>query len=124
MGVVGASEGYPGSYEKGHVITGLSAAEKVQDCIVFHAGTRMGSSGPETCGGRVLCATSLGDSLDEARERAYASYDAIRWSGKFCRRDIGLARPNRYGTPGAGFEEGVDFVEDDPQGAVVSRPTQ
>ena len=97
VGVVAAAEGYPGSYEKGRAITGLGAAAQVEEAVVFHAGTRQEDGGVVTAGGRVLCTTAMGDGLDEARERAYAAYDAIQWSGKFCRRDIGLPRPQRHG---------------------------
>ena len=95
VGVVAASQGYPGEYEKGHVITGLDQAAAQQDTVVFHAGTRADDGQVLTSGGRVLCVTSLAEGLGAARERAYAAYDAIQWSGKFCRRDIGLERPLR-----------------------------
>ena len=89
VGVVGASEGYPGDYRNGDRIEGLDAAEGRADVVVFHAGTR--SAGPDvvTNGGRVLCVTALGEDIEAARESAYAAFDAIDWDGKFCRRDIG-----------------------------------
>jgi phosphoribosylamine--glycine ligase len=104
VGVVAASEGYPGAYEKGDVIDGLEAAARVEEVIVFHAGTRSGlaSDGThqlETAGGRVLCVTALGAGIEEARERAYRAYGAIRWHGKFCRSDIGLERRRRAEEP-------------------------
>jgi len=92
VGVVAAAAGYPGSYEKGHRISGLEAAERVEESVVFHAGTQLNDGQVLTNGGRVLCVTSLGKDLEEARERAYRSYDRIEWTGKFCRRDIGLER--------------------------------
>ena len=93
VGVVAASEGYPESYRKGDVIDGLAAAAALPDVVVFHGGTRAEGGGRVvTAGGRVLCATALGGDLSEARAKAYAAYDAIRWDGKFCRRDIGLPR--------------------------------
>jgi phosphoribosylamine--glycine ligase len=100
VGVVAASEGYPGSYRKGDVIDGLDDAGRVSDVVVFHAGTRS-QPGPDgepqvlTSGGRVLCVTALGEDVEGARALAYEAYDRIRWDGKFCRRDIGLERPRR-----------------------------
>jgi phosphoribosylamine--glycine ligase len=104
VGVVAASEGYPGSYRKGDVIDGLAEAARVEEVVVFHAGTRFGrardGSRPiETAGGRVLCVTALGDDVAQARERAYRATAAIRWDGKFCRSDIGLARRKRSEEP-------------------------
>lgn len=89
VGVVGASEGYPGEYAKGSVISGLDAAEEHEDVVVFHAGTAAKGEDVVTAGGRVLCVTSMAEDIDSARERAYAGYDEIQWAGKFCRRDIG-----------------------------------
>ena len=104
VGVVAASEGYPGAYRKGDVIDGLAAAGRVEEVVVFHAGTRPaldkdGMHQVVTAGGRVLCVTALGDGLEEARERAYRAYGLIRWDGKFCRSDIGLARRGRSEEP-------------------------
>jgi phosphoribosylamine--glycine ligase len=90
VGVVGAAEGYPGSYRKGDVITGVDAAESEETVVVFQAGTRREGDHLVTAGGRVLCVTALGDDLGQARERAYGGLDRIFWDGKFCRRDIGL----------------------------------
>ncbi len=90
VGVVAAAVGYPGSYQKGDVVEGFAAAEAIEEVIVFHAGTKLSGQDVVTDGGRVLCITALGDRIDQARERAYAGYDAIHWDGKFCRRDIGL----------------------------------
>jgi phosphoribosylamine---glycine ligase len=104
VGVVAASEGYPGTYRKGAPIHGIEAAEGDPEAVVFHGGTRLEKPSTEksraapseptvvTDGGRVLCVTALGENLHAARERAYAAYDKIRWDGKFCRRDIGLRR--------------------------------
>lgn len=99
VGVVAASEGYPGSYRKGDVIEGLDQAGSVEDVVVFHAGTTESQGAVLTNGGRVLCVTSLGEDLDEARELAYRASNEIRWDGKFCRGDIGLPRPQH--TPAA-----------------------
>jgi len=95
VGVVAAAKGYPGSYPKGHRITGLEAAERVEESVVFHAGTKLNDGQVLTSGGRVLCVTTLGKDLDEARERSYRAYDRIEWDGKFCRRDIGMERRQR-----------------------------
>jgi phosphoribosylamine--glycine ligase len=95
VGVVAASAGYPGSYEKGHVIQGLAEAGAAEETVVFHAGTRDDGGQTLTSGGRVLCVTALGDEVGQARERAYRAFDHVRWSGKHGRRDIGLPRPAR-----------------------------
>lgn len=88
--VVMASKGYPGSYEKGTPITGIDAADTMDDVIVFHAGTAFGEGGALVAnGGRVLDVTALGATTAEAADRAYAAVDAIDWPGGFCRRDIG-----------------------------------
>lgn len=111
VGVVGASEGYPGSYRKGDPIHGLTRADEVEESVVFHAGTKIDGADIVTAGGRVLCVTSLGSNLEEARERAYRSYDEIKWDGKFCRRDIGrreAARPQVE--PVADEEEGYPLT--------------
>jgi len=89
VGVVGASEGYPGEYAKGSAVTGIAEAEEVEEVVVFQAGTSASGADVVTSGGRVLCVSSMAEEMETARERAYAGYDAIRWSGKFCRRDIG-----------------------------------
>ena len=89
LGVVLASGGYPESYRKGDVITGLDRA--LPDHLkVFHAGTALDAEGRVvTTGGRVLCAVALGDSVTEAQRSAYALVDSIGWPDAFCRRDIG-----------------------------------
>jgi phosphoribosylamine--glycine ligase len=90
VGVVGAAEGYPGDYRKGDVITGIDAAEKDPDHVVFQAGTRREGEHLVTSGGRVLCATGLGQGIEGGRKSAYEGLDRIFWNGKYCRRDIGL----------------------------------
>jgi phosphoribosylamine---glycine ligase len=95
IGVVAAAQGYPGSHEKGHVIEGLAEADQIDEAVVFHGGTRGDRGQVLTNGGRVLCVTALGQDVTEARERAYRAFDAVRWSGKSGRRDIGLPRPTR-----------------------------
>ncbi|SFL53176.1 phosphoribosylamine--glycine ligase [Shimia aestuarii] len=87
--VVMAANGYPGSYEKGSVIKGLDALPEDSMNMVFHAGTTARDGAITASGGRVLNVTARGDSLQEARDRAYAMVDAIDWPGGFFRRDIG-----------------------------------
>lgn len=87
--VVMASEGYPGSYEKGKLIRGLEEAAQVPDTKVFHAGTQRDEAGVVTSGGRVLGVTALGDSVATARLQAYKAVKCIRWDGAWCRKDIG-----------------------------------
>jgi phosphoribosylamine--glycine ligase len=87
VGVVLAAGGYPGSYDKGHVISGLAETE-TDDAKVFHAGTASRNGEVITSGGRVLCATALGQSVTEARQAAYGLADRIHWEGVFYRRDI------------------------------------
>ena len=87
--VVMASNGYPGDYEKDTEIRGLKAAGEIEDVTVFHAGTRSDDGRILAAGGRVLGVTALGDTVAEAKARAYRAVDAIDWPGGFCRRDIG-----------------------------------
>ncbi len=89
--VVMASEGYPRSYPKGKEIRGLSEAEADENVVVFHAGTQPGAQGKgfETSGGRVLGVTARGETVQSARDRAYAAVDSIEFSGSQVRRDIG-----------------------------------
>ena len=88
VGVVLAAGGYPGSYEKGHAITGLDS-DWPASTKVFHAGTRQDGDAITTQGGRVLCVSALGDSIRDAIEAAYRGVDHISWDGMVCRRDIG-----------------------------------
>lgn len=87
--VVMAANGYPGSYEKGSVIKGLSALPEDSKNMVFHAGTTTADGAITATGGRVLNVTARGGSLQEARDRAYAMIDQIDWAEGFYRRDIG-----------------------------------
>jgi phosphoribosylamine--glycine ligase len=93
--VVMASKGYPGSYEKGHVITGLDAAAKLPGITIFHAGTEKRGSDIVAVGGRVLNVTALGKDVAQAQARAYAAVGLIHWEGAFCRHDIGWRALNR-----------------------------
>jgi len=89
MCVVLASGGYPGSYEKGKAIRGLAEAGALPQVTVFHAGTSLSGDQVVTSGGRVLSVTAIGETIDEAAERAYAAVDTIDFEGKMVRRDIG-----------------------------------
>lgn len=82
-----ASGGYPGSYEKGKVITGLTDVEP--DVIVFHAGTKFDGDDIVTNGGRVLGVTALGTTNDEARAKAFENVKKISFEGMHYRKDIG-----------------------------------
>lgn len=81
------SGGYPGDYEKGMQITGL---EKVKDCLVFHAGTKISEGGVVTSGGRVIAVSSYGNSMKEALAGSYANADLIKFDGIYYRKDIGF----------------------------------
>lgn len=86
--VVMASEGYPGSYTKGHPIRGLVDADSLADVKVFHAGTALKDGDVVTAGGRVLNVTALGDNISKAKLNAYRAVKCIRWPGAWCRKDI------------------------------------
>jgi len=87
LGVVLAAGGYPGSYQTGDVISGIP--DQTADTKVFHAGTAEKEGQVVTAGGRVLCATALGNSVTEAQQRAYALVQQISWDGMYHRNDIG-----------------------------------
>ncbi len=88
--VVMSSGGYPGKYETGKAITGISDAEADKDVKVFHAGTRRGKENALlTAGGRVLNVCALGQDLKEAQQKANAACDRISFEGAYFRRDIG-----------------------------------
>jgi len=88
MTVVLAAKGYPGAYEKNTVIGNAEGLDS--DVVrVFHAGTVREGRRLLANGGRVLNVTAIGESVAEARERAYAAVEAIDWPQGFCRRDIG-----------------------------------
>ncbi len=93
VGVVLASEGYPSDYDTGFEISGLP--EDSDDCVIFHAGTALlyesdinQNAKIVTSGGRVMTVASRGDTLSDARRRAYATADSIRFGNVFFRRDI------------------------------------
>ncbi|MGI9368950.1 MAG: phosphoribosylamine--glycine ligase [Ruegeria sp.] len=89
MTVVMAANGYPGSYEKGTVIRGLDKMPEDSSNMVFHAGTKAAVGDVLATGGRVLNVTARGDTLQEARDRAYSMVEGIDWPDGFYRRDIG-----------------------------------
>ncbi|KTG16675.1 MULTISPECIES: phosphoribosylamine--glycine ligase [unclassified Guyparkeria] len=87
VGVVLASAGYPESSSKGDVITGLD--QLPEGVKAFHAGTAEKDGSVVTNGGRVLCITALGETVETAQQAAYAGVDKVHFEGGFCRRDIG-----------------------------------
>jgi len=93
LSVVIASGGYPGSYEKGKVITGLDRVKELEDVIVFHAGTKKiienGNVKYITNGGRVLNVTALGEDIKTAHKKAYQAVERIHFENMHYRRDIG-----------------------------------
>jgi phosphoribosylamine--glycine ligase len=93
--VVMASSGYPGGYEKGHVISGLEEASSIPGVTIFHAGTEKRDGQIVAVGGRVLDVTAIGPGIAEAQARAYAAVSMISWKGSFFRKDIGFRALNR-----------------------------
>jgi phosphoribosylamine--glycine ligase len=87
--VVMAAKGYPGDYAKGTLIEGLADAAQVEGVEIFHAGTKADGGRILANGGRVLNVSARARTVAEARARAYAAVDRIRWPEGFCRRDIG-----------------------------------
>ncbi|MEW6327773.1 MAG: phosphoribosylamine--glycine ligase [Thermodesulfobacteriota bacterium] len=107
--VVMASQGYPGSYEKGKIIRGLVAVSKMKDVTVFHAGTAIKSNSVVTNGGRVLGVTAIGNDHKQAIERAYEAVTRIKWEGVYFRKDIGRkALKNQGNSPLVGIVMGSD----------------
>lgn len=109
--VVMASGGYPEKYETGKAITGLVKAEKVEDVVVFHAGTALRGRQTVTAGGRVLGITAIGKDISTAIDKAYEAAALIKWPGAYYRRDIGhraLSRLNRKNGPAVGILMGSD----------------
>lgn len=85
--VVAASEGYPGEFDTGHDITGF---ENTDGVFVYHAGTVKRDGKYKTSGGRVLEVTALGNTYEEAREKAYDELKKIHFEGMYFRSDIGI----------------------------------
>jgi len=97
--VVLASGGYPGSYEKGKVISGLENFKGRQDCFCFHAGTAFNEKGEVvTSGGRVLGVTAIGETLQSARAAAYRACTLVTFEGAYKRSDIGKAIDQKEGS--------------------------
>ena len=88
LGVVLAAGGYPGDYSKGAAIGGLDAAAQLHG-KVFHAGTALKDGQVVANGGRVLCATALGETVEAAQQQAYRLAEQVSWDGSFYRNDIG-----------------------------------
>jgi len=88
LGVVMAAGGYPASYRKGDVISGLPDGEQ-EGLKVFHAGTKIQDGRVVSNGGRVLCATAMGISISDAQAKAYALAEKITWEDVYYRTDIG-----------------------------------
>ena len=97
MTVIVAARGYPGTPAGGGAIRAIEAAEQVEGVTVFHAGTAQSDEGLVAKGGRVLAVTALGDSLAQARARAYRAVDQIDFADGFHRRDIGWRELERAG---------------------------
>jgi phosphoribosylamine--glycine ligase len=95
LGVVLAAGGYPETYNKGDVISGLDADKSSNDLKIFHAGTADKDGTVVTNGGRVLCAVALGNTVAEAQTKAYGLADQISWNKVYCRRDIGYRAVKR-----------------------------
>lgn len=87
--VVMASGGYPDSYTKGYVISGLDKAAEQKDVVVFHAGTAEVNGEVTNTGGRVLGVTAIDEKLENAISKAYGVVDMIQWQDCYFRRDIG-----------------------------------
>jgi phosphoribosylamine--glycine ligase / phosphoribosylformylglycinamidine cyclo-ligase len=105
--VVAASKGYPGDYPKG-----LPISLPVTNELIFHAGTVEKNHEILTSGGRVLAVTSLGSSLEEARDNAYDTLAAIHFDGMHYRRDIGVYTPDAsYAASGVSIDAGNRAVE-------------
>jgi phosphoribosylamine--glycine ligase len=86
--IVMAAGGYPGSYEKGKLISGIDKADAREDVIVFHAGTKLDDDKVVTSGGRVLGVTALGKTIPDAKKLAYEAVSDITWDGENHRTDI------------------------------------
>lgn len=109
--VVMASEGYPGKYDTGKIITGLQKAAMVEGVEVFHSGTAIKGRQIITNGGRVLGVTAIGETIRDAVDKAYVAVKEIQWPGCYFRSDIGhkaLARLRTATCPVVGIAMGSD----------------
>jgi phosphoribosylamine--glycine ligase len=86
--VILASAGYPGAYKKGILITGTKEADGMEGVAIFHAGTKIVDDNLVTNGGRVLGISATGETLEGARQKAYAAVELIDFEGKQFRKDI------------------------------------
>lgn len=93
--VVMAAGGYPGKYENGKIINGLTKADGIRGVEVFHAGTSRKGGRVVTSGGRILGITAVGTTLKDAIAKAYKGVDCIQWTHCYFRRDIGAKALNR-----------------------------
>ncbi len=93
--VVMAAKGYPGSYPKGQEISGLEEAGKLPNSMVFHSGTALKNGAITTNGGRVLCVTGIGTTIEKAVQRAYETLEVIHFEGAQFRKDIAWRALNR-----------------------------
>jgi phosphoribosylamine--glycine ligase len=87
--VVMAEKGYPGSYQKGHVIEGLDQVKRMKNVVAFHAGTALKDKAIVTNGGRILGVTALGEDIPGSIKTAYQAVKKIHWETAYCRTDIG-----------------------------------
>ena len=93
--VVISSEGYPGKYRKGDIITGIDKANDISGVNVFHAGTVFKDNSIVTAGGRVLGVTATGSDIAEAKQKAYEAVEKIKFKGMHYRKDIADRAINR-----------------------------
>lgn len=90
MTLIATSQGYPGKYEKGFEIKGIEQVDK--SIILFHNGTKYDNESLITNGGRVISITSLGQTINDARENIYKNVSRIKFQGMYYRRDIGIVK--------------------------------
>jgi len=95
LGVVLAADGYPGAYAKGEAIYGLYELEFEEGQKIFHAGTDIKDEHVVSAGGRVLCATALGNNVTQAQQNAYELIKDIDWPTAYYRKDIGYRAVER-----------------------------
>ncbi|THB75395.1 MAG: phosphoribosylamine--glycine ligase [Desulfobulbaceae bacterium] len=105
--VVMSSGGYPGKYETGKMITGLTKAAAMPGIEVFHAGTTMNRGRTSTAGGRVLGVTAIGKDLQTSIKRAYRAVEVIKWTQSYYRTDIGAKALKRFADPAGEIKVGI-----------------
>ena len=94
--VVMCADGYPSNPRIGDEIAGIERAEKFEQTVIFHSGTKRTNGILRTNGGRVLCVTAAGETLEESTARAYSAVDLISWKGEHHRHDIGIPAPSLW----------------------------